>query len=261
MEDFVADDAEEAFETYVAARVAKRWRALDTNAKRGVLVPSSSNLDDDASISTGLVLWLLDRAGDREVLPTAKTVAVRWLDDPKSPPSWDGGDVALDIAAAHADEALFARLASEVEHPSVQENRAIALAALGGVSDPMLLRRALEMTLRLDLDLTPKELSQFLWRATGRKTRRVLFEWIASEWTRIRARWPTGSLWPVLRTVARACTDDERKKLEGVFSDLPVDRWDWLKERIREAVDCRDDRAWGTASTTRYLLGRAKHAR
>ena len=123
-----------------------------------------------------------------------------------------------------ADASLFDRLAREAEHPSVSANRDLVLSALGYAEDPVLLRRALELS--LTLELTPRQVSKLLWQAARRRNNRaILYAWITSEWTRIRTKWKDDVLWPVLGVAELACSDHDRKKLEGVFVDVSINQW------------------------------------
>src|SRR6185437_7434179 len=113
---------------------------------------------------------------------------------------------------------------------------------------PVVLRRALELSLALHLPT--QQVSRLLWTAaSNRRSRAIVYDWITSEWSRIRARWQDNALWPVLQLASLACTDSDRKRLESVFAVLPVERWKWLKDQFRQAIDCRDIHDYGRAAT------------
>ncbi len=116
----------------------------------------------------------------------------------------------------------------------------------------MLLRRALALS--LTLELTPYQVSHLLWQAArDRKNRANLYAWITSEWSRIRTKWKDDVLWPVLGVAKLACSDEERKTLEGVFVGVSINQWNWLRDRLREAMDCRDLRDYASPATSAYL--------
>jgi hypothetical protein len=174
------------------------------------------------------------------------------LHDPTKDLDPDVGAVLLSLAGKGVDEALFDRLAEEVEHPARPPNRDLALRALAAAADPVFMRRALELVLRLDLDA--QEVKTFIGDAAyDVRTRGIVFAWIVSEWKRIRAKWPGQAAWSVVRVVRFACEDDQRRAFEKMVLDWPGTEWGWIKKDLGDASRCHTFLEYGRPPVEAYL--------
>jgi aminopeptidase N len=250
----VGPESEDAFRAYAAARLARQRERLGlrTQKRREPLRGRNRGDGYDIALARWAVLWGLDQGSDKDLIRRAKQTVANWLHDPTKDLDPDVGSILLSLAGRGVDEALFEPLAAEVEHPARLPNRELALRALAAAGDPAFLRRALELVLRLDLDV--HGLSMFFWNsAYDVRTRGIVFAWIASEWKRILAKWPGHAAWPVVQVVRLACEDEQRSVLEKLVFDLPPGEWGWIKGYLEEANRCHAFLEHGKTSVEAYL--------
>jgi alanyl aminopeptidase len=249
---FIGEETEVDFRTYVAARMARHRSALGVSTNASPPLRHQDFLDDNAVLVKRSTFSSLALVGSESALSLARRMTLSWLGDPASSPDVDLGDIALWYVGEKIDSSLFERLVAEVEHPTVLSNRAWALSSLADTQDPVLLRQALDLTLRLDLEL--HQVRDLFWNAAVEpKRRRVVYDWIASEWPRIRSKWPGGKVWPVVNVLALACEDEQRTRLQELFGGLPDLSSSWVDGLIGDAIRRRNLRSYGEPSTTRYL--------
>jgi hypothetical protein len=254
MHAFVGPEAEDAFRAYFAARFLghKRRLGLFTGKSPKPLRGRAPGDRNGVVSARRAVLWGLELARDKDALARAKVSLSRWLDGPTKGLDPDIGHETLALAANALDAALFERLVEQVEHPSLPENRNLALRALANVDDPALLRKVLDLTLRIVLE--PHEVSAVLWSAAENPRRRsIVFEWIGSKWNEIAVKWPGNTSWPVVQVVTFACEEEQRNALEKVLSDLEPLHGAWIAKYFEEAARCHGLLEWAKDSVGAYF--------
>jgi alanyl aminopeptidase len=247
----ITDDVtERVFKGYVSARLAgtKAWLGLDRRAW-----PLMKE-DDNRILARASVFRLGLLADDREIVDAAWRVIRPWLDNPEMRVDPDLSDRALPLVGANLDPETFDKLAARVEHPRRESDRKFAIRALSAVRDPVLLRKALELTLRLDLH--PNDVYAVLSGAAERRdTRRLVFDWIGSEWERIRVRRESRPRWPVFTLIRLACDEADEKALAERFMSEPANDSVWLGRERQEAQRCRGLQRDASLAVSRYLAG------
>jgi cytosol alanyl aminopeptidase len=255
-QDFVSEEMEEAFHGFVRARMAhhKSRLGLGPSKPQEPLRGHAPGEDDNTSLARAAIAWPLGLAGDADILAASEETVRRWIKQPDVAIDPEVGDTALALAARHFDSKLFGTVALQVERPARPDNRQLALAALAYMEDPALLRRAFELALRLDLD--DDDVDLLLRGAAARtKSRRVLVDWITSEWERIRTKWGK-AMWSVAKVIRFTCDDAQRSALQTAFA-RSYRQWPWLDRQVEAAIRCRDMREFGAEGVARYLTSAA----
>jgi alanyl aminopeptidase len=241
----IAPRAERSFEAYARARFLRHKARLGLGA-------ANHRAQSLGVFARSAALWGLEIGGDEDIAARARSAVDRALGDPTKPVDPEIGRILFAAAGRRIDVALLERLAEQVAHPALRENRELALVALGSIEDAVLLRRALDLSLRLEL--TPREVAALTWIAAENVARRkTVFDWIVSEWKAISQKWSGGALWGVLNVAAFACEDEQKKALEKLVADLPVKDAPWLVRAFADAEQCHDLREFGKVSLEAYL--------
>lgn len=258
---WVDDALRPGFDAYASAHAERYRRALGLVMPSQDRAPSSAPGEEDYALlaARGSLTWLLGLVRDPEVLREAYEAGRRWIAD-------SGRDLAgdilqgelLHIAAAHADAPLLEHALAELEHPGAPGDRKSAISVLSELTDPVQVRVALDKL--LDVQVNPDELDDMIWVLAWRDaTRPVLFDWIASRWTRIREKWPSPWLWPIWGVIAQACDAAALEKLESLFvppGKTPSDLYGndpWYASQLERARACRGLRDAAHASLRRFL--------
>jgi len=247
----VDDDVRDAFQQWVAARMATRKASLGWEP-----LP---NEDEDRTIERRTVLWVSgELANDEATLNEAGQYAESWLRDPTAVPP-DTAAVAVPLASIKAGGSRLYELRSAATTAKTPEDRALAIRAMGAFDDPVLLRRALDLALTDELKLS--ELRYLFGSAAAhRAARPVLYAWEKENWSKLRTRLPGSFGGGLLIDVASSmCTaaarDDAREFFPQATRDMEgVARS--LDEALESAGLCIALRDRGAAEVTRYLRHR-----
>jgi alanyl aminopeptidase len=244
----VDDNVREPFQRWVAARMAMHKASLGWE--------TSPSEDDDRIIERRTVLWALGEIADDETtLNEAQQYAESWLRDPTAVPA-DTAAVALPLASIKAGAARLYQLRSAATNAKTPEDRALAIRAMGTFDDPVLLRKALDLTLTDEFKLS--ELRYVFGSAVGHRAGRpVLYAWEKENWDKLRARLP-GSFGRgmLIDVAATMCTAAARDDARDFF--LPATREvEGIKRPLEEALEsaglCIALREHGAEEVTRYL--------
>ena len=244
----VGDDVREPFRRWVGSRMATRKASLGWEP--------SPNEDDDRTIERRTVLWVSgELANDEATLNEAGQYAESWLRDPTAVPA-DTAAVALPLASIRAGGSRLYELRSAATNAKTLEDRALAIRAMGTFDDPVLLRKALDLTLTDEIKLS--ELRYLFGSAAQHRVARpVLYAWEKENWSKLRARLPGsfgGAL--LIDVAATMCTAADRDDARAFF--VPATReMEGVKRRLDEALEtaglCIALREHGAAEVTRYL--------
>jgi alanyl aminopeptidase len=251
VDDSLVDEAARpAFRRYAAARMAARKAALGWEAPKG------AKEDDDRALARHSVLQALGAvADDKATLAEAEKYTQKWLKDPMSVPE-DTAAVAVPLASIHAGQYRIDELRAAAKAAKTPEDRVIAVRALGAFEDPVVLRKALDLTFSGEIRLG--ELRYLLGTALAhRAARPVLYAWEKENWAKLRARLPgfigRGILVRVAGTMCtRADLDDAKGFFESGTKDIEGVKRP-LDESLEEAGLCTTLREHGAAEVTKYL--------
>ncbi len=200
----------EVFAKYVRSRLSKRAAALGLEHKPGE--------PEDATLMRASVLAAaVDLGGEQEWSKKADAVAAAWLKDPTSVDP-ETAELAVPLASRGAGLARFEQLAAALGRPGTPAERLILLAALGSLSDPAALRRALE--LGLTDQIRPSELEADLMRPAmkHRESRALLLAWIEERWPQLRQKLPGPLSLGLSSPVAYLCNSSEIEQADAFFA-------------------------------------------
>jgi alanyl aminopeptidase len=251
-ESLVEDGARPAFRRYVAARLARRKRALgwEDKARSG---------EDDAALERRTVLWALGEiANDGETLDEAERWAARWLRDPAGVPA-DVAAIAVPLASKRSGAAWLAELRTAARNAKTPQDRTLALRAMGMFDDAITLRSALDLTLGSEIKLS--ELRYVFGEATHRReSYGIVYAWEKEHWAELRTRLP-GSFGAAMlvevagATCSAAARDDARAFFVSAIAGIegaarPLD------ESLERAGLCVALRRASAEEVTKYFAGR-----
>ena len=262
----VEDDAREAFQRWVVARLGARKAALgwEDGPRRG---GDNGQADEDRTLERRSVLWTMGEiAGDEATLTEAQVYAEKWLRDPTSVPP-DTAAIAVPLASRRAGPARLFQLQSAAVAAKNPEDRALAIRSMGMFDDPTALRSALDRILststsdtntNANFELRLSELKYLFGAASGhRAARPVLYAWEKENWAKLRAHLPGSFGQDLLIQVVgaicnRATLDDARaffvpatQGMEGIKRELD--------EAFESANLCIALREHAAAEVTRAL--------
>ena len=200
-----------------------------------------------------------DLAEDETTLREADEHASRWLVDPTSVDA-DSASVALDLASRHAGQARIAQLLTAARGAKTREDRILALRALGGFDDPVMLQRALDAT--LTEDIPPHEMRYALGSAFGRRGARLVAEaWVRANWDELRKKLPGSLSAGLITAVGVGCTKAELEERKAFYVPRAADI-EGASRPLAEAIEasslCAELRGHAARSLTRELLNREK---
>jgi hypothetical protein len=137
------------------------------------------------------------------------------------------------------------------------EERTMAIRAMGSFDDEVVLRKALNLTLTDELNLS--EVGYVFGAANHRAARTVLYAWEKENWDKLRARLP-GSLGRGLVGLAGAmCSSGDRDDARAFFVS-GTQGMEGVKRLLDEALEtaglCAALREHGAAEVTSYLKRR-----
>ncbi len=250
----VDDAARPAFRAYVTARMAAQKSRLGWQRKGGD--------DDGSALARPRVLQILGEvAHDAATIREAERIATQWLADPTSVDA-DVAPIAVHIAAAHGDGALWDQLRVAAKSAKTPANRIIALQALGAFEDPKVLTRTFDLVLTDEVKMQDVRyvlgsrrdptLTVFA-RTEGART---LFGWLSTHWEAARAKLPGDLAWTYARVLEGVSSAGERDAelafLQPHMADVGSAKRP-LAEEAEAATTRVELRAHGAPSVTRFL--------
>jgi len=254
---FVEPETEQAFRGFLTRLMAEEKKTLGLDSP-GALVPwrADEGDDEDAVVRRRrMVVKLLGRGGDRQILAAAEQAAIESVLDPAAPLDPDMGDLVWPIAELGSRADLFDAIFTRATDQSVPPERRVGFSRLGSFDDPARLSAALELLLTPEAKSSAKvaeEIEDFLWMATKRAgPRKVVFDWIETRWDALRKAWAARTFETVAMLLRRACRDEQRATLEKRLSLLepPISMAD---DRRRGQI-CSDTRKFGLANFNAFL--------
>jgi alanyl aminopeptidase len=195
------------------AGFTKRLLGQDARALGWEPIPKESESD---RLRRRLVLEGLGRVGrDEPTLAKARAVAERWLQDPAAVDG-DVASVALPLAAIGGDAGLFERFKTRLTSAKTPVERVLALNALASFTDPMMVRRALELV----LDGTVRVQDQvYIFRGVFARstTRDIAFQTVRERVDDYLAKIPPFARGRVLPAFARGCSEADAERARALF--------------------------------------------
>jgi alanyl aminopeptidase len=250
MNDALVEDASRAaFQKLVLARFGKRKKALGWTPKK-----DEASGGDDAMLRRS-VLWTLgELAEDDATLKEADDVASKWLVDPSSVDA-DAAAVAVDLASRHAGPTRITQLRVAAKGAKTDEDRIIALRALGGFDDPKLLESALDVVLTDEVKIA--DVRYVMGAAYARKRARPIVErWTRARWDELRKKLPGSLSAGLVRGAGVACTKAEVDDATAFYTPRAASI-DGATRRLAEALEgaslCAELRRADAAALTRAL--------
>jgi len=244
--DAVGPECRTHFQAWLAEVFGGAWRELGWESSAG---------DDERNLRRGSILRILGTIGeDPEIARGAVPVFERYL---KSRASVEPNlvDPMIAIVAREGNEARFVRFRQAVgASRTPQESRRFQLA-LGDFRDPVLARRAAELT--LTQEIPTQDVGFLLIRLLGnRAAREATWEFIQASWAALAKRLPPMMVSRVIEATASLQTREHRKQVAMFFRAHPVEtatralklaleRFD-LNEELRRRAG-RDLRSWFVA--------------
>jgi aminopeptidase N len=257
MSDALVDDpARTAFRQYVAARLSGQKRTLGWEPDG-----AKPETDEQALLRRSVLFAMGELAEDDATLREADRYARAWLKDPASVRG-EIAQIALELSSRRAGEERLEALRAAAKGAKTQADRVLALRAMGGFDDPVVLRKA------LDLLLTPElKLSEHLHilRAAGahRASRKVVYGWVKEHWDLLRTKLPGDRARGLVSTSAGLCT---RADVEDARAFFPAHTagLEGVKRPLDQALEaaglCLALREHGSLAVTRYLSNNHKPA-
>jgi alanyl aminopeptidase len=210
----LTDELETHYGRFVEKSFGARARALGW-------IPKAGEPEDDLLLRQRLVPFGASYGSDGRLGTEARSMAVKWLDDPKSlPPSMAGAVLAT--AARGGDRSLFEQFTKTLASTNDHLVRRRLLDAIQSFRDPALVAAAQQLFLSKDLD--PREAFSLLFAGRReRRTRAMPFQFVRDHWDAIREKLPrmidtdmTAEL-PFVTTAM--CSEGERREVEEFFKD------------------------------------------
>ena len=213
----LSDELEPNYGRFIEKSFGARARALGW-------MPKAGEPEDDLLLRQRLVPFVASYGSDRRLGTEARSLAAKWLDDPKSLPSSMAGEV-LATAARGGDRSLFEQFAKALANTKDHQVRRRLLDAIRSFRDPALVAAAQQLFLSKEMD--PRESFPLLFAGSGeRRTRTMPFQFVRDHWDAIREKLPrmidtdmTAEL-PFVTTAM--CSEEERGEVEGFFKDRMV---------------------------------------
>src|SRR5205823_11793363 len=141
-----------------------------------------------SSIVPLVAVW----GGDQPLAAEARQLAERWLADRNSLDP-DTVEPVLTVAARTGDRALFDHLVAALSSTQDRQQRQLIVLALGAFRDPEIVRAAMQLILRPELDI--KEAPPLLFGPLSTPMTSALpFAFVEKNYDAIVARLPTGEL-------------------------------------------------------------------
>ncbi|HEY8078971.1 MAG TPA: M1 family aminopeptidase, partial [Labilithrix sp.] len=193
------DETRPAFRKYALARLAKHKKDLGWLPHKGEAASG-----DEAILRHDVLSALGDIAADDTTLREAEDFAAKWLADPTSVDS-DTAATAVPLASRRAPAARLEQLRAAAKNAKTEEDRVLALKAIGGFDDPNVLEKALDLLLTDEVRVQDFRyvLSAAIWR---RASRVVTEKWIRAHWDALRRKLPGELGTGLVAAAGVACT-------------------------------------------------------
>ncbi|HEY0307100.1 MAG TPA: M1 family aminopeptidase [Acidobacteriaceae bacterium] len=168
----------------------------------------------------GLLFGVLGAAGDAGVLAEARRLTSKYVDDPNSVDANIAGS-AIQLAAAHGDEALYEKLLALSKSASNPDVQTTALLSLARFNDPKLLTRT------LDYATSGAVKNQDSWILISLPLRRAetkdqTWEYVRTHWPAVKAQLTTSSGAGLVSSTGAFCTAEKRDEVKSFFTANPV---------------------------------------
>lgn len=145
----------------------------------------------------------------------------------------------LTVAARTGDRALFDRLVAALSNTQDRQQRGFIVIALGAFRDPDIVRAAMQLVLRPELDI--KEASPLLFGPLSTPMTSALpFAFVEKNYEAIVARLPTGELFnfgAFLPFVGGDFCDEKSRQEVAAFFEPKVDRFPGSKRNLDQALE------------------------
>lgn len=158
-----------------------------------------------------------DQGGDLTLRREAAAIAGRWLDQRESVAA---GIVepALNVAAAFADGAMFARLHAAALAATERADRTLLLESLMLAREPAARERAHELV--LDARVNGRDALAMLRKALGDETNRMwAFAFLRKNYAAVTAKLPPDTAGNLIGALAGACTEGQRDAFAQFFAE------------------------------------------
>jgi alanyl aminopeptidase len=252
----IDDDVRDAFQRWVCARMAGRKVSLGWEARASDARDRTQQQEEERALERRTVLWVMAELGhDQTTLTEAEEYARQWLKDPTSIPA-DTAAAAVPLASMQAGAARLQQLRAAAASAKTLEDRVLAIRAMGTFDDPVLLRKALDLSLTEELKLS--ELRYLFGAAVEHRVARpVLYAWEKENWAKLRVRLPGSFGRGMLIEVAAAmCAPAERDDARDFFV-AATRGLEGVKRHLDEVLEsaglCIALREHGAAEVARYL--------
>ncbi|HMI87183.1 MAG TPA: M1 family aminopeptidase, partial [Polyangiaceae bacterium] len=203
-------------------------------AKRAGWTAKKGEPEDDIQLRAS-ALFALGRIGeDKATIAQAKRITDAWLANPAGTDA-DIARVAVEIAAREGGPHLFEQLVATFKQGKTPDVRSVCVPGLANFDDPVLVRRALE----LSLDGTIKDLGLFRLLhgfASRRSTRDVLTAWIG-EHAEALAKIASPQVLGGLPRIAAATCDPARVARIRALFDLGLRSMEGIDSKMQRALE------------------------
>ncbi len=176
--------------------------------------------------------------GDRVLAAEARQLAERWLAD-RNAVDPDIVGAVLGTAASSGDEALYKKLLAALPTTQDRQQRGFIFGALGAFRDPALVRSAMELVLKPDIDLRESNAVLF-GPLSNPDTRALPFEFVKRNYDAIVARIPAGSTFgfgEFLPGVGGAFCDEKSAQEVASFFEPKVDRFPGTRRNLAQTLE------------------------
>jgi len=181
VDDLVPDKLRPNYERFIRKLYQARARELGWQAKAGEGA-------DTKELRPELLRLVAGEGNDPALVAEANKLAWAWLDDHKAVQPEVVGSV-LAVAARHGDKKLFDRLHHDAKEAKERADRARLLRALGGFTDPALVKEALAITLTDEFEL--RDAAGLLQGGMADpRTRMITYEFTKQHFDEISAKLP-----------------------------------------------------------------------
>jgi aminopeptidase N/puromycin-sensitive aminopeptidase len=213
----------------------RNWAHAWTATAYAKLPQPSENDSANLRELRAVLFGMLDSRENSVILPEARTLAEKYLNDPASV---DGtlGQTALSVAAQHGDAALFDRLQKIFESSTNPELQEGALRLLVEFYDPALLNRALEYTVsgKVKNQDAAIELAIALQIPDSRE---AAWKFIQTNWTKVNSLLTTEMGEILISSTGSFCSTDARDDVKQFFTAHPVPSTDRSLKSAVERID------------------------
>jgi alanyl aminopeptidase len=246
----VEDGVRPEFRAYAAARLARHKKALGWT-------PKPKEEEDKTLLRQAILFTMADVVEDAQTFAEAEPIAQAWLKDPEGTDE-NAAEAAVPIASRRAGAARLEELRAALQRAKTPEQRTIALRAMYGFDDPLVLEKALDVF--LTDELRPNDVYYVIGISSGRRaSRSTVVRWVKDHWDKLRAKLPRGLAAPLVSVAGRVCTRAEREDVKAFFEPRVKDI-EGAERPLAEALEasslCVELRARGGQAVAKALAKR-----